>query len=125
MKGKIFAVIIVAAMIAAFAGCSLINQAKITPPDWIQGSWTDDYDILTWEFSADNIIYDSDGLHQDFKALSLDPDVEIVTEETSSTSYSMTYTSYSVTTEYYWTFVDDTTITYQINDLTPITLHKD
>ena len=106
-----------------FSGCSLINQTKLTPPEWIQGSWSDDYDIFNWEFTSDNILYTS-SISMDYKALATDPEVEIVTEETDST-YEMTYTSYGTSTNYFWTSVDDTTITYSIGGGSAVILHKD
>jgi len=123
MNKKMFALVIVAAMILVFSGCSLLNQTKLTPPEWIQGSWSDDYDIFNWEFTSDNILYTS-SISMDFKALATDPEVEIVTEETDST-YEMTYTSYGTSTNYFWTSVDDTTITYSIGGGSAVTLHKD
>lgn len=70
------------------------------------------------------MLYHSESLDMDYKALALDPGVEI-TEDVQDESYAFTYTRDSYSTDYSFEFVDDTTINYSIDNSTPVVLHKD
>ena len=111
-------------LIAFMTSCSLLDKSPLTPPDWAMGSWSDDYDILTWEFASDNVLYHSESLDMDYKALALNPGVEI-TDEIGDDSYSFTYKTETTSTEYGFEFVDDTTMNYSLNGGTAVVLHKD
>jgi hypothetical protein len=124
MKRSILVIIAAIFVLALLSSCSLLNQSTFNPPAWVIGSWSDDYDILTWEFTADNVLYHSDNFDMDYKALALNPDVEI-TEDVQDEAYSFTYKTETTSTDYSFEFVDDTTINYSIDNSTPVVLHKD
>ena len=124
MKKNLITIISAIILLAFLSSCSLLNQSPVNPPSWLEGTWGDDYDIFTWQFTSDNAIYHSDDLDMDYKALALEPGVEI-TEDVQDDSYSFTYSRDSYSTEYTFEVVDDTTINYSIDDSTPVVLHKD
>jgi len=124
MKKNLFIALSILMLLAFLTSCSLFNKSPLAPPAWIEGSWSDDYDVFTWEFTTDNVLYSSDDLDMDFKALALEPETEITDESTDDT-YSFTYSAYSVTTDYSFEMVDDTTLNYSIDNSTPVVLHKD
>lgn len=124
MKRSILAIIAAIFVLAFLSSCSLLEQSTFNPPTWVIGSWSDDYDILTWEFTADNVVYHSDNLDMDYKALALEPGVEI-TEDVQDEAYSFTYKRETTSTDYSFEFVNDTTINYSIDNSTPVVLHKD
>ncbi|MGE3062525.1 MAG: hypothetical protein AB7T10_02705 [bacterium] len=123
MKKNLITVIAALLLFAFLPSCSLLNQSTLNPPSWIIGSWSDDYDIFTWEFAEDNVLYHS-SIEMDYKALALNPDVEI-TEEVGDDAYSFTYKTETTSTDYSFEFVDDTTINYSIDNSIPVVLHKD
>ena len=37
------------------------NNTYFTPPEWIIGSWSDEFYIINWAFTSDNAVFSTSG----------------------------------------------------------------
>jgi hypothetical protein len=91
---------------AMLAGCSMGGN-HLSPPGWIQGSWTDSSSIV-WTFTGDDAIETTGAVTLDFGKL---PGVEFSDSQT-ATTYAISMTQSGVTFTYSFAQVDSLHILY-------------
>lgn len=124
---RIFSIALTLAVVLLISsGCSLFSSSTFNPPSWIIGTWTDATDMISYEFTSDNVVYTITGVSIDYKEIVEASEGEIeITESSSDTEYEFTYAATGVSCIYSFTFEDDTTIIYSINGSTYSELYKE
>ena len=83
----------VALVLGVFVACENATApyvSPLSPPSWIIGSWSDDFDIFNWTFTSDNALYSILGtLAYDCKELATDPDITVA-DAAPADSYTIT-----------------------------------
>lgn len=68
MKKLLGPLVIVVFVSILFTSCFLIPLSpSINPPGWIIGTWSDEFEINTYTFTEDNIIFTGSGSSIDYK----------------------------------------------------------
>ncbi len=113
MKNKYLLIIIMALLvIVLLGGCDLFGfGSKLAPPDWIIGTWRDEYNLYTWVFTTDNAVYTVISLSIDFKEIAKEKDVNVTDESTAST-YKLTLEESGVGVNYEFVKSTSTTLDY-------------
>ena len=124
MKKIINFTLTLAVLLLMSSGCALFSSSALNPPSWINGTWTDASDMITWEFTGDNAIYTAMGISIDYKEISEQEGVEI-SDSSSDTEYEFTYEAGGVSVTYTFTPENDTTINYALDAATSIELYKE
>lgn len=108
--------------------CSFFDNASLSPPNWIIGSWStntgDAYTDIKFVFTSDNCVMSSSNISTDFvkdfnKSLS---------DDSSDTLYTITVTTTNTNAKYSFEKVSDTSFNYTdtLNGVTygPLKLYK-
>jgi len=119
--------VLIAAII--FIGCDIPSlKQKFHPPDWIEGTWTDENNIMIWTFEPENVILQSNSYSVDFSEM-CKPSSVMVDESISNSYYSFTVETYEyedIGGTYEFALTSSTTIDYSITvsgfTIGPITL---
>ncbi len=124
---RIFSIALTLAVVLLISsGCSLFSSSTFNPPSWIIGTWTDATDMISYEFTSDNVVYSVAGISIDYKEMVEASEGEIeITESSSDTEYEFTYAGGGISCIYSFTFEDDTTIIYSIDGSTSTELYKE
>ncbi len=126
MKKTISLTLTLAVLLLMSSGCALFSSSTFNPPSWIIGTWTDAADMMSYEFTSDNVTSTMVGVTIDFKETVDASDGEIeITETSSDTEYEFTYATSSASFIYSFTFEDDTTIIHSLDGSTFIELYKE
>jgi alpha-tubulin suppressor-like RCC1 family protein len=92
-------------------GCKLPEPVSpLSPPAWIVGTWTDQFEIVTWSFTIDNVLWTTGATTIDFKA-SQSSEVTVFEVE-SATTYTVSMRSGGVTQSYTFEKIDATTLNW-------------
>lgn len=93
-------------------GCDF-GLVSLAPPDWIIGTWSDEFSINNWVFTADNAVFSASGLSVDFKEYGKTDGVYI-TDTSSATSYSIIDEEGGMTGTYDFQKITATTLYYSV-----------
>jgi len=114
MKNKILKITILG-LITAIIFLSCDGLSPLAPPEWIIGSWSDEFYIINWAFTSDNAVFSTSGTSIDFKEMAKQKDVD-VTDNPTTSSYTITQSVGGVETSTY-------KFTYKFEKLTNTTLN--
>jgi len=98
----------------SLASCDDFNPyASFSPPSWIIGTWSDEFDSNTYTFSVDNILLESSmvSMSIDFKEAFKEATVE---EVKTDSLYKVTVTAEGVTGIYRFEKKTDTSLDYYV-----------
>ena len=114
---KIFSLFIVIGILLGLPGCDIIDLfTKLSPPEWILGTWSDDIDIVSWTFTSDNAMYSVGYLTTDFKEMNKAKGVS-VTDTSTSTKYALVLSANGISTTYIFEKVSDTTMNFDLTGM--------
>jgi hypothetical protein len=104
-------------VLTLFTSCFLIPLSpSISPPGWIIGVWADEFDINTFTFTEDNIIFTGAGTSIDFKkAFRASSFEELVNTET---QYKVQIIEGGLSTNYDFAKKTPTTLDYSLSTIT-------
>ena len=101
-------------LLISFVGCDFLGLFfTLSPPSWILGSWADEYDINTWAFSSDNVVYSAEFVSFDFKELIRDGNIT-ATDTSTSTKYTLSIDESGTSSSYIFEKLSATTLNYSI-----------
>lgn len=99
-------------------GCNLIDLGKtvsFSPPDWIIGTWSDEYDTNVYTFTNDNIVLSVSGVVSvNFRDAYKNKKVDDFQETKTSTLYEFTISDEDGSGAYKFQKTSDTTLNYWI-----------
>ncbi len=106
-------------------GCNIADVVSLSPPDWIQGTWADEFDINTYEFRSSTVIFTVSSMPIDFTVAYAQSSMG---DSSTSTTYLITVVDTGVSASYYFEDIDAASLNYSItnNGVTvgPIVLYK-
>jgi hypothetical protein len=104
-------------LILSLGGCALFPSYGLTPPDWINGTWSDAYDINTWTFTSDNALFSAFGITYDFAELKKN-NSGIISDSSTSPSYSLEMSEDGITITYTFISTSSSTLDYGLTGMT-------
>jgi hypothetical protein len=114
MKRKILKITFLG-LITAIIFLSCGGLSPLAPPEWIIGSWSDEFYIINWAFTSDNAVFSTSGTPIDLNEIAKQKDVDVTDNQTAST-YMITQSIGGVETSTY-------KFTYKFEKLTSTTLN--
>jgi hypothetical protein len=110
---------ICAAIVLGALGCNPISP--LSPPSWINGTWADQTGAMSWQFTADDVIYTSGGsVSIDYRKMYTSG----LSDSSTTTSYTFRISASGVTISYRFDKVDATTINYVLSTVAILPLTK-
>ncbi|PKL23838.1 MAG: hypothetical protein CVV47_13595 [Spirochaetae bacterium HGW-Spirochaetae-3] len=107
---------ILLALFAIFllAGCNLVDDPfTLSPPDWIQGTWNDGFDMNVYEFRSSNVISTLNGYAIDFNTVFADSSMG---DSSTATTYLITVEDSGVSARYLFESIDSGSLNYSITN---------
>ena len=120
-----------------FIGCELDATSSpsksLSPPNWIRGTWADEYGINNYTFSSNNVIFildlDTTSIEIDFVEMMNSSETGVANESSTASTYSFSFNDGGTTSSLRFEYQSSTTINYYVSEAgvttEPITLTKE